>query len=48
MLLYGALILYLTAQATALLYNDGPRMCPPPAVIETKIENETEETPDEE
>lgn len=48
MLLYGALILYLTAQATALLYNDGPRMCPSPAVIETQIENETEEIPHEE
>lgn len=48
LLLYGALILYLTAQATALLYNDGPRMCPSKTVTETETEHETEEKTDEE
>lgn len=52
MLLYGALILYLAAQVTALLYNGGPRMCPPQTAtapkLEIETESETEDDPDDE
>lgn len=53
-LLYGFLILYLTANTAVLLGNDartepkGPRMCPAEEQTEPTIENETEEIPHEE